>query len=416
MVNSAQLDRYKNFVDEEVISSIYRAAEQLADVHVLHINTTAEGGGVAEILKRLLPIMEELGIKHTWKIVSLDETSNHFTDHLVDMLQGNVPGTIDPEGRRRLLDRLSHSLNGPEDNHADIYFVHDFQLVPLASLFPWMRPAIWFSHIDTANPNPQAKQYTLDFLDPYEIIAFNSQPSVFQELPPERTQVIHLGIDPFRVKNRPLSSSRGVGLLAKCGIDISRPLITQVSRFGRWKNPWQVIDVYRLVKKQIPSIQVALVGAMEAADDISALDVLADVKRYADGDPDIHLLSDATLVGHLEVNAFQRYSSVILQRSTREGFGFTATEALWKSQPVVGTTATGMRAQLIEGYNGFLIDDTEGCAAYTLKLLQDRALWRTMGKNAHEHVRTHFLFPIMIMDYLETLIRALARSRASSAA
>ncbi len=195
-------------------------------------------------------------------------------------------------------------------------------------------------------------------------------------------------------------------MLAQCAIDTTRPLITQVSRFGNWKNPWQVIDVYHLVKQVMPSVQVALVGAMEAADDINALEILKDIQAKAGADPDIHLLYDPAVIKHPEVNTFQRYSSVILQRSIREGFGLTVTEAMWKYQPVVGTSVTGLRAQIIDGQNGYIADETEECAERTLKLIQDRELWRKLGKQAHKRVKDHYLFPMMVLQYLDALKKA----------
>ncbi len=276
-----------------------------------------------------------------------------------------------------------------------------------------MRPATWFCHVDTARPTPSAQQYIQQFLDPYAITCFNSQASVFKDLPPEKVQVVTLGIDPFRIKNRPLSRERGKEILTSCGIDPARPLITQVSRFGIWKNPWQVLEIYRLVKQQLPSVQLAMVGDMEAKDDIKAMEILSDLQQHSvHGDPDIHLLSDPAIINHEAVNAFQRYSSVILQRSIREGFGFTVTEAMWKKQPVVGTCATGLQMQITHGSNGYLVDETEAAAAYTLTLLQDRNLWQELGANAYETVRQRFLFPALILDYLKALQRAQAGASA----
>ena len=161
----------------------------------------------------------------------------------------------------------------------------------------------------------------------------------------------------------------------------------------------------------MPTVQLALVGAMEAKDDIKAQEILLDLqKQYVEGDPDIHLLSDPAQIGHEEVNAFQRYSSVILQRSIREGFGFTVTEAMWKNQPVVGTSVTGLRMQITHGYNGYLVDETETAAGYTQKLLTDCELWRTLGENAHETVRKRFLFPTLILAYLQALLQAYTKS------
>ena len=408
---SSLLDRYKDFVDELQVARIYEVAHSLAGLRVLHVNTTAQGGGVAEILHELIPLMEELGIQHDWKIIPLDEDSGYFTARLVDMLQGYEAGELPEKEKQVFLEKLRHAVRYREDYQADIYFIHDFQLVPLAQFFPWMRPAIWFCHVDTAQPNPSAQRYIRQFLDPYEVACFNSQASVFKDLPPEKAQVVVLGIAPFSVKNRFLPPARGMQILAECGIDTSRPLITQVSRFGIWKNPWQVVDIYRLVKQQMPSVQLALVGAMEAKDDIKAMEILTDLQQHSvNGDPDIHLLSDPALIDHEAVNAFQRYSSVILQRSIREGFGFTVTEAMWKNQPVIGTCVTGLQMQIAHGYNGYLVNDTETAADYTLKLLRDRDLWRKLGENAHKSVKQRFLFPAMILGYLEALARVYTRA------
>ncbi len=217
-------------------------------------------------------------------------------------------------------------------------------------------------HVDTANPDPDGKAYIDQYLDAYKVCVFDTPLSVFRTLPPEKGHVITPTIDPFSEKNRYLTPTKGLRMLAQCGIDTKRPLITQVSRFGNWKNPWQVIDVYRLVKQEVPSVQVALVGALEAADDIKAKEILKDIEAKVGDDPDIHLLYDPAVIRHPEVNAFQRYSSIIFQRSIREGFGLTVTEAMWKYQPVVGTSVTGLRAQIIDGQNGYIADDTEVCA------------------------------------------------------
>jgi trehalose synthase len=411
MKNSPLLDRYNGLVSASLLTQIYEVAQPLAGLRVLHINTTAQGGGVAEILSDMLPLVEELGIQHDWKVITLDEASGSFTARLADMLQGYDMGAFPEAEKQVFLEKLRHAVSQESAYQADVYFIHDFQLVPLAEFFPWMRPAIWFCHIDTAHPNPSAQQYIEQFLDPYAIVCFNSSASVFKDLPPEIVRVVTLGIDPFRVKNRDLPRDRGMQILSNCGIDTTRPLITQVSRFGIWKNPWQCIDIYRLVKQQMPDVQLALVGALEAKDDVKAVEILADLQRnYVQGDTDIHLLSDPAIIDHEAVNAFQRYSSVILQRSIREGFGFTVTEAMWKRQPVIGTHVTGLEMQITHGSNGYLVDETEGAAAYTLQLLQDRDLWRELGTNAYETVRQHFLFPTLILGYLQALQAALANA------
>jgi len=408
MKRSPQLDQYRPLVGEELLARIYRAAWPLSGVHVLHLNTTAEGGGVAELLHSLLPLMEDLGIPHTWKVIPLDQRSNQFAAHLVDLLQGIDHGDILQADQQDFLEQLRSTpqLRQESHNQADLYFVHDFQLAPLAMLFPWMRPALWMCHVDTANPDPGGKAYIDQFLDAYNVCVFDTPLSVFNDLPPSRTHVMTPTIDPFSEKNSFIAEAEGVKLLANLGIDTTRPLITQVSRFGKWKNPWQVIDVYRLVKQELPLVQVALVGAMKASDDINALAILKEIQEKAGSDPDVHLLYDPAVITQPEVNAFQRYSNVILQRSTHEGFGLTVTEAMWKEQPVIGTSATGLRAQIVDGQNGYIADSTEACAQQTLMLIQDRKLWRQLGKQANEHVRKHYLFPVMVFQYLEALTKA----------
>jgi trehalose synthase len=355
--------------------------------------------------------MEELGIPHRWKVIPLDEACGLFAAHLVDLLQGMEHGIIPESDQKVFLEKLRRTpdLQRADQHQADIYFIHDFQLAPLATLFPWMKPAIWMCHVDTANPDPDGKAYIDQFLGPYNVCVFDTPLSIFKTLPPDKAHVITPTIDPFSEKNRFLTPTRGLKMLAQCGIDTTRPLITQVSRFGNWKNPWQVIDVYRLVKRELPSVQVALVGAMEAADDIKAMEILKDIQAKAGSDSDIHLLYDPEVIKHSEVNAFQRYSSVILQRSIREGFGLTVTEAMWKNQPVVGTSVTGLRAQIIDGQNGYIADDTETCAERTLKLIKDRKLWRKLGKQAHKRVKDNYLFPMMVLQYLDALEKALRR-------
>ena len=204
MKRSPQLDRYRRFVGEDVLARIYRAAESLAGVSVLHINTTAHGGGVAELLESLLPLMEELGIPHSWKVIPLDEASNLFDAHLVDLLQGMEHGEIPEADQRVFLEKLRRTpdLQRADQNHADIYFIHDFQLAPLATFFPWMKPAIWMCHVDTANPDPHGKAYIDQFLDAYNVCVFDTPLSVFKTLPPEKAHVMTPTIDPFSEKNR----------------------------------------------------------------------------------------------------------------------------------------------------------------------------------------------------------------------
>jgi trehalose synthase len=198
-----------------------------------------------------------------------------------------------------------------------------------------------------------------------------------------------------------LPRSKAREILAGLGIDPTRPLVSQVSRFDKWKDPWGVVDAYRLAKKEIPALQLALIGVMTASDDFDALEVYRDVHNYAAGDPDIHLFSNPLLVGDTEVNAFQSLSDVIVQKSIREGFGLTVAEAMWKGTPVVGGNCGGIRLQICDGESGCLVTDAVSCAQSIVTLLKDRMLSRRLGGAGRETIRQHYLMPRLLKDYLE---------------
>jgi trehalose synthase len=222
---------------------------------------------------------------------------------------------------------------------------------------------------------------------------------------------VHPAIDPLTAKNRRLALAQARRILAGLGIDPSRPLVTQVSRFDPWKNPWQAVDAYRLAKREIPGLQLALVGVFSAKDDPEAPGICEDVARYAAGDPDVHLFCDASRVGPREVNAFQTGSDIILQRSVREGFGLVVTEAMWKASPVIATPVGGIQVQIQDGANGFLTEETEGCAERIIEVLHDRGLARTIQRAARATVRERFLMPRLLCDHLRLYHEVLSARR-----
>jgi trehalose synthase len=240
-------------------------------------------------------------------------------------------------------------------------------------------------------------QYHLDGLDPARVSTF----------PP--------AIAPLSIKNMPLPKQEARERLAKLGVDQARPLVSQVSRFDRWKDPWGAIDAYRLAKEKIPRLQLALVGAMTASDDADAMGVFASVQQYAAKDPDIYLFSDPVVISSIEVNAFQSGSDVIVQKSTREGFGLTVAEAMWKGTPVVGGDCGGIRLQIRDGETGFLVSDVSSCADRVVTLMEDPALARKIGDAGRESVRSNYLMPRLLRDYLR-LILTLVDSREPSLA
>lgn len=408
---SAYLENYRELVGTSLLEEIYDLAYQLSDIHVVHVNTAAEGGGVANLLGGLIPVMRELGIAHSWEVINLDEQSCRFMAKLSDRFQGGSHEEFTVDEQQQFLSALARDAEKLRDVQADIYYIHDVQLASLAAQNSFLRPAVWFCHIDTAHPDVLAEQFIRQFLASYELCVFNNPASVFRGLPAEVVHVLTLGIDVLAPRHAALSPYEGAAIIERCGVDSRRPIITQVSRFGRNKNPWQVIEIHRLVKRLIPDVQTVLIGAMQAADDVKAQEILMELQHLAAGEKDIHLLSNPTLVNDPVVNAFQRYSDVILQRSTHEGFGFTVTEAMWKQQPVVGTSATGVRYQIQHLMNGCIADTTQLCAAYASTLLLDRAFAQRLGLEAQKIVRQSHLLPMMIADYLKTLVRVLKRER-----
>jgi len=211
--------------------------------------------------------------------------------------------------------------------------------------------------------------------------------------------VVPPAIDPLTPKNMALLPEDASFVCGQFGIDIDRPLMCQVSRFDPWKDPLGVIDAYRLVKAQMPQVQVALVGSM-ASDDPEGWDFFNATIAHADGDPDIHILNNFNNVGAIEVNAFQSHADVLIQKSTREGFGLTVSEAIWKARPFIGGDVGGIPLQIEDGVTGFLVASAERCAERSLEVLKDPALGKLLGRRGKEHVRTHFLMPRYLRDYL----------------
>ena len=300
---------------------------------------------------------------------------------------------------------------------ADVWFCHDPQLLPLAGLLPRTSQEIriWIGHIDFTTPNPSVLDTLLPLVHDYDRLIFSLPsyvPARLSETPP--VSIAPPAIDPLSVKNVALSESAAADITTALGIDPARPLITQVSRFDLWKDPWGVIDAFRLARNQVPGLQLALLGLSQATDDPEALDVLATVSNHAAQDPDIHLYFDASVLTcsiDEVVNAFQVASQVVIQKSTREGFGLTVTEAMWKAKPVIGGDVGGIRIQIDDAVNGYLVSSPEECAQRLVQLLQDPQLRARLGEAARESVRERFLMPRLAFDYLQA-----AKAHAFSAA
>jgi trehalose synthase len=404
---SLDLATYAEHAEPSMLAQIRAEAVPLHGLRVVHINATADGGGVAEILRSLVPLLSDVGLDACWYVLPPDDDFFAVTKQLHNWLQGH-PGELEPQHQRTYSTYLEHLAAQMGELDADVWVIHDPQPLPLRALVPLRGAAIWRCHIDCSTPNGGVSEYLLPWIQEYDRALFSMPEYVFPGLLPEQIRIVHPAIDPLTDKNRPLRPRDVQVVLARLDIDTARPLVTQVSRFDPWKNPWQVVDAYRLAKRAVPELQLALVGTFAADDDPEAPEIYKATREYAGPDPDVHLFTDPEVVGPREVNAFQSGSSVILQRSTREGFGLTVTEAMWKGRPVIATPVGGITVQIQHGLNGYVVESTEDCAEHIVRLLTEPGLADAIGAAARRSVRERFLIPRLVCDHLQLYRELLA--------
>jgi trehalose synthase len=394
------LNDYASLVGRELIDEIRERAGRLEGKRILHLSATAFGGGVAEILYTLVPLMADVGLQCEWQVIYGREEFFNATKLMHNALQGN-PQDLDEE-QWEIWERYNE-INARElTGDWDVCIVHDPQPAAIAGLVTEKaRHWIWRCHIDLSTPNEVTLGRLLTRLDPYERAVFHI-PEYVPAAVDGRAHTMPPAIDPLAPKNMAFSPEDAVYICQQFGIDVDRPLLCQVSRFDPWKDPLGVIDAYRIVKEQMPEIQLALVGSM-ATDDPEGWDYFNATVAHADSDPDIHILNNLNNVGAIEVNAFQSHCDVVIQKSTREGFGLTVTEAIWKARPFVGGAVGGIPLQVTDGETGFLVSTVEQCAERALQILEDPGLGRRLGRAGKESVRRKFLTPRLLRDWLELL-------------
>lgn len=397
------LDGYRTIVGDEEVTAIRALAEPLRGARVLHLNATPFGGGVAEILSTLVPLMRDVGIEAEWQTLHGAEEFFNVTKALHNALQGaDIPITAEMKEVYNRYNRLNaEALEG----EYDYLIIHDPQ--PAAILHfhgrTGSRRWIWRSHIDTSAPNPEAWSFLEPYLEAYDVAIFTMEQYVHSQSKFPKLAIIPPSIDPLSPKNKSQPLEESQAILARFKVDTSRPLLTQVSRFDPWKDPLGVIDAYRIVKGEMPGVQLALVGSM-ATDDPEGWEYYERTVRHAGEDYDIHILHNLHGVGDVEVNAFQSASDVVIQKSIREGFGLVVTEALWKGKPVVASNVGGIPLQIIDGQTGYLVDSPLLCAERICYLLNHPEEGEKLGKQAREHVRKCFLSPRHFGDYLRLFL------------
>src|SRR5213078_3207106 len=397
-VGHKTLRDYATIATRGLMDEIRRLAEPLEGKRVVHLSATAFGGGVAEINYTLVPLMQDAGLEVEWRIIRGAEDFFNVTKMIHNALQGDPHGLS--ESHQEIFRRYQE-LNARElTDEYDFVVVHDPQPLGLIDHFPDSKAHwVWRGHIDFSAPNPEVLDFLLPSIARYDATIFHLPQYAPRAsgLPP--AYIWPPAIDPLAPKNMALSPEDAAYIVDQFGIDVERPLLTQVSRFDPWKDPLGVIDAYRMVKNTVPDVQLALVGSM-AHDDPEGWDYYNATVDYAQDDPDVYILSNLNNVGSVEVNAFQVHSGAVIQKSIREGFGLTVTEGLWKTRPTVAGRVGGIVAQIQDGQTGWLVESSTECAEACIQILRDPQEARQRALRGKEYVRRHFLTPRLLRDWL----------------
>jgi trehalose synthase len=389
---------YTHIAGRGLIEQIRELAERLEGKKILHVSATAFGGGVSEILYTLVPLMRDVGLDTHWQVIIGREEFFNVTKLMHNSLQGADQSISDEQWE---VFEAYNTMNAQSlEGEWDAIIIHDPQPAAMKrNAAEKARRWIWRCHIDLSTPNKDTLGRMLPLIDDYDASVWHLEQYVPADLDGGIRRICPPAIDPLSPKNMALSPDDAAYVCDQFGIDTDRPLLCQVSRFDPWKDPIGVIDAYRIVTKEVPEAQLALVGSM-ATDDPEGWEFFHETFRHADGDPDIKILNNLNNVGAIEVNAFQSQADVVIQKSIREGFGLTVTEALWKGRPTVAGNVGGIPLQITDGVSGFLVSSPEQTAQRSIEALQDPELAKRIGRAGKEHARAHFLTPRLLRDWL----------------
>jgi len=393
------IEAYREIIGNDELDELYLLAERLKGKAVQNINSTAVGGGVAEILSRMIPLLRDLGVDAYWDVIKGDEKFFTVTKDMHNALHGlNIDiSKLDLDYFLEVNRRNSEEL----DLFGDIMFIHDPQPIGLVERREHKSNKwIWRCHIDLSAPQEATMNFLRGFINRYDAAVF-SAPSFARSDLATKQILIPPSIDPLSDKNKDLPEETIDSVVERFGLDRDRPIVSQISRFDYLKDPLGVIDVYKRVKDHI-DCQLALAGG-GATDDPEGPRILDQIRSAAKSDPDIHIIY-LPPSSDVEINALQRASTVILQKSLREGFGLTVTEALWKAKPVIATAAGGIPLQIRHKRTGILTYSIAGTAHYLRELLSEPEYAQKLGVNGREHVKNNFLITRHIKDYLSLFI------------
>jgi len=402
----ADIDKYRMVATKKAMDELVSLGEELKGLRVCHVNSTPFGGGVAELLVCVIPLLRAVGIKADWQVIRGDRTFFTLTKGLHNALQGAAFADIESE-RLRGNFRANNQENAQElDPNYDVFIVNDPQPAALPHYLP-DSPAkwIWRCHVDSSQPDEAVWRFLRPYIEEYDAAVFTTWEFVPRDLDVDEIAIMTPAIGPLSSKNMFIKRYVCRELIGTVGIDTQRPLITQVSRFDRWKDPFGTIAAYRLAKEKIPEVQLAMIGSF-ALDDPEAWDMHAALSEEAIKDDDMFIFSNLSGAGNMEVNAFQRASDVIVQKSIREGFGLVVSEALWKETPVIAGNAGGIPLQMTGELSNYLVNTVEECAEKIVYLLENPEVGIRLGKLGKKIVQQNFLTPRLARDELR-LIKSL---------
>ncbi len=393
------LGDYTHISGRGMVEEIRELAGPLEGKRVLHVSATAFGGGVSEILYTIVPLMRDVGLDAHWQVIMGREEFFNATKLLHNSLQGDE-ATLTPN-QWELFDHYNEMNARGLEGDWDLIIVHDPQPVAMRHIAKERsKHWVWRCHIDLSEPNPEPIERLLPWISEYDASVWHMQQYVPKGLDGDGVNIIPPAIDPLSPKNMALSPDDASFVCNQFGIDVDRPMICQVSRFDPWKDPIGVIDAYRMVTEKLPDVQLALVGSM-ATDDPEGWEFFHRTYEYAADDPDIKILNNLNNVGAIEVNAFQSQSDIVVQKSVREGFGLTVTEALWKGRPTIAGNVGGIPLQIEDGVSGYLVSSPEETAKRCIEILEDPELGRRLAREGKERARERFLSPRLLRDWLK---------------
>ncbi len=399
-LGTADINRYRWVEAEDVVNEVISLSNELKGLRLCHINSTPFGGGVAELLVSYIPLMRSLGISADWQLIRGDRRFFTITKALHNALQGASFPAIEQLKTRREYQNQNLANARELDTNYDVFIVNDPQPAALRHYLSENKAKwVWRCHVDSSQPDEAVWDFLRPYIEEYDAAIFTDDKFIPENLNITSIATMAPAISPFSSKNMYIKKHVCREMLDNLGFDINRLIITQVSRFDRWKDPFGTMAAYRLAKEKVPGLQLALVGSF-APDDPESWDMHAAINAEAIKDDDIFVFSNLTGVGNMEVNAFQRASDLIVQKSIREGFGLVVAEALWKETMVVAGNAGGIPLQMPGELGDYLVNNVEECADKIVYLLQNPAMGRRLGKKGKENVRQNFLLTRLLRDEL----------------